>query len=215
MVPPLVFREGGRGPWPRVRAPARGLAPVRDLVVHAPCAKQSSCRSTGGWARPQGAGGLGGGEGGSRSPPPLLPGQAARVARRVSWFLLPLVGGVGWGGPPVAVPATPGARGSRSAAAAAPPAVPPTPHFSVGPRATAVAGPRPRGGPSAIASPWGALVGCGRIDTLQPGRGSGHWGHSRRGAAGTGTAAVPTTIRAGRVQQGAGAIWSLPPPPPR
>ena len=52
-----------------------------------------------------------------RPPPPLLPGQAARVARRPSWSLLPLVGG-GGGGTPVAVPATPGARGSRSAAAA-------------------------------------------------------------------------------------------------
>ena len=96
-----------------------------------------------------GAGGWGGGEGGSRPPSPSLPGQAVRVARRLSWSLLPLVGGggrVGGGGPTAAVPATPGARGSRSAAAVAPPVVPPTPHCSVGPRATARAGPRPRGG---------------------------------------------------------------------
>ena len=114
------------------------------------------------------------------------------------------------GGGLVTVPATPGARGSRSAEAGAPPVVPPIPHCSVGPRATARAGPRP----SAIASPRGGLVGCGRIDTLQPGRGSGHWGHSRRGAAGAGTLAVPTTTRAERVQSGTGATWLAAAPVP-
>ena len=95
MVPLLVFREG---PPPRARAPALGLVPVRDLLVHAPCAKQSGCRLTGGQARPLGAGRRGGGEGGSRPPPPSLPGQAARVARRPSRSLLSLVGGGGgWG----------------------------------------------------------------------------------------------------------------------
>ena len=154
------------------------------------------------------AGGRGcerGGGGGQRAiPAPLTPwagsplcpsgplASAAPPRRRA---------GGGGGGAPATVLVTPGARRSRSAAAAAPPAVPPTPHDSVGLRATARAGPRPRGGgPSAIASPWGALVGCGRIDTLQPGRGSGHRGHSRRGVAGAGTAAVPTAVRAGRVQ---------------
>ena len=157
--------------------------------------------------------GFGSGGGWFATPPPLPPGQATRVARRVARFLLPLVGG---GGTPVAIPATPGARGSRSAAAAAPPVVPPTPHYSVGPRATARARPGPQGVPSAIASARGALVGCGRIDTLQLGQGSGHLGHSRRGAAGASTAAVPTTVRAGRVQQGTGAIWlAAAPPPPR
>ena len=108
---------------------------------------------------------------------------------------------------------TPGARGSRSAAAAAPPVIPPTPHCGVGPRATARASFRPWGGPGAFASPWGALVGCGRTDTLQPGRGSGHRGHTRGGAAGARAAAAPTTTRAGRVQQGTGAVGSAVPPP--
>ena len=61
--------------------------------------------------------------------------------------------GGGRGGAPATVLVTPGARRSRSAAAAAPPAVPPTPHGSVGPRATVRTCPRPRGGPSAIAWP--------------------------------------------------------------
>ena len=155
------------------QAPAKrsalGLVPVRDLWVHAPCAKQSGCRSTAGQARPMGAGGWGGGS----------PGHGPGHARR---------------------------KGEPQCRGGCAPCCTPTPHCSVGRRATARAGRRPRGGRSAIASPRGALVVCGRIDTLQPGRGSGSWVHSRRGAVRAGTAADTTTTRAGRVQQGTGAI---------
>ena len=103
------------------------------------------------------------------------------------------------GGLLVAVPLTPGARGSCSAAAAVPPAIPPLPHFSVGPFATARTGSLPRRGRRAIASPRGALVGCGRIDTLLPGRGSGSWGLPRGGVTGASTATIPTATGAGCV----------------
>ena len=71
------------------------------------------------------------------------------------------------------------------------------PHCRVGPFATAWAGSLPRRGPRAIASSRGALVGCGRIDTLQLGRGSGHWGHPKGGVAGAVTAAIPAATSAG------------------
>ena len=72
-------------------------------------------------------------------------------------------------------------------------AIPPPPHSSVGPPATAQASSPPRVGLRAIISPRGALLGCGSIDTLVPGMGSGPWGNPDGGVAGAGTASITTT----------------------
>ena len=120
----------------------------------------------------------------------------------------------GGGGPPAATPVASGGRESRSAAAAVPPAAPPTPHCHVGTLAIARAAPLPQKGPRAIASRRGALVGCGRIDTLQPIRGSRPWCLPKGAAAGAGTAAVATAAGTWCVRQGAGARGRAVPPLP-
>ena len=101
---------------------------------------------------------------------------------------------VGGGESPDTPLAAPSARDSRSAAAAGSHAIPPPPHTGVGPPATAWAGSPHQKGPRAITSPRGALVGCGRIDTLLPHRGSSSRAHP--------STATTTITSPGRSRQG-------------
>ena len=96
-----------------------------------------------------------------------------------SWFAVgpcpsgpwspPLLAAGGEGGrSPDTLPAATSKRNSRSAAAAWSRVFLPPPHASLGPPTTAWAEPTHQGGPTAITSPRGALLGYGRIDTLLP-----------------------------------------------
>ena len=223
VVPPLVFREGGRGGRGRASAPSPAAAPT-STSSWSTCHMQNS-RAVGRQGARPGRWGQGVWVGGRAACIPRPPGSPGRQRTLPAGFIgvrRPPRGGMGGGGAgggrggaPATVLATPGAMGSRRAAVAAPPTIPPTPHCSAGSRATARAGPRARGGPSAIASPWGALVGCGRIDTLQPGRGSGHWGHSRRESPGLVPPPYPPPPAPGVSSRAPERLGSPPPPPPR
>ena len=178
MVPPLVLREGGGGG-------GRGRVTAPPSLASSPSASSWSARHV----RKRLAAGRKGARPGRRGAgmgvegrgavsrcvpqPPCSPVRQPMSSAGLRARALPLGGGGRGAGVGEKPPVATGARGSRSAATAVTPVLPPTPHRNMGPRATAWAGPRLRRGPSALCSTRGALVGCGRIDTPQPGRGSG------------------------------------------
>ena len=199
--PPPLGKWGGGGGGGRAGVPSPSpLSPSSWSPYHGQ--KRLVAGRRGARARGMGWGGEGGRNLLLEVPFVPVPGLAVRYAGLVHRHC-PSREGVGGEELPDTPLAMPSAWDRHSAAAAGSHAIPPPPHTRVGPPATARLGHANGEGHKAITSPRSALVGCGRIDTLLPHRGSGSRVHPRGKPTGAMTAATTTTTNPGRKRQGA------------